>query len=161
MSEHPVHAYIAIGSNLGDRAATVESALDSMRRIASTELVACSPVIETDPVGPPGQRPYLNAVAELRTFLAPRTLLDELLGIEREHGRNRDSETRWGPRQLDLDLLLFGEQVIAEPGLIVPHPRMHEREFVLEPLAALAPDAFHPILRQSSLWMLESLRERQ
>ncbi len=141
-----VRAFVAVGSNVGDRAAHVGHAFDALGRIERTRVVARSPVIETDPVGPPGQGPYLNAVAEVRTSLAPRALLDALLAVERERGRDRAREVRFGPRTLDLDLLAWGD---AEPGgtarieadgITVPHPRMGERPFVLVPLAAIAPE---------------------
>ena len=144
--EGEVRAFVAIGSNVGDRSAHVEHAFDALGRIPGTRLVARSPVIETDPVGPPGQGPYLNAVAEVRTSLAPRALLDALLAVERERGRDRLREIRFGPRTLDLDLLAWGD---AEPGgrarieadgITVPHPRMGERPFVLGPLSAIAPE---------------------
>jgi 2-amino-4-hydroxy-6-hydroxymethyldihydropteridine diphosphokinase len=101
--------------------------------------VARSSVRETDPVGFADQPKFLNAVAELRTDLSPRELLERLLAIERELGRERARERRWGPRLIDLDLLLYGGEVIDEPGLTVPHPRLAERRFVLEPLAEIAP----------------------
>jgi 2-amino-4-hydroxy-6-hydroxymethyldihydropteridine diphosphokinase len=140
----PVAAFVALGSNLGDRAAHLEHALAALAALPATRVVATSSVRETDPVGPPGQGPYLNAVAELRTALAPRALLAALLAVERERGRDRSREVRFGPRTLDLDLLCWGTAVpggdrLDAPGLTVPHPRMHERAFVLEPLAELAP----------------------
>lgn len=141
----PVRAFVAIGSNVGDRAAHVAHAVAAMGAIEGTSLVRVSSVRETDPVGPPGQGPYLNAVAELRTALAPRALLRSLLAVEQSRGRDRSSEVRFGPRTLDLDLLCWGPAEpggasIDCPGLAVPHPRMHERAFVLEPLAELAPE---------------------
>ncbi|MHC4220199.1 MAG: 2-amino-4-hydroxy-6-hydroxymethyldihydropteridine diphosphokinase [Planctomycetota bacterium] len=151
-----VVAYIALGSNLGDRRRLLESALDHLRGIAGVELVSASDLIETMPQGPAGQRPYLNGAAALRTGLAPRELLDAMLTIETAHGRDRDRERRWGPRSLDLDLLLYGDLVIDEPDLTVPHPRLHERWFVLEPLARIAPDALHPVLGVT----VERLRDR-
>lgn len=141
----PVAAFVALGSNLGDRAAHLEHALAALAALPSTRVVATSSVRETDPVGPPGQGPYLNAVAELRTALAPRALLAALLAVERERGRDRSREVRFGPRTLDLDLLAWGPATpggrsIDVPGLQVPHPRMHERRFVLDPLAEIAPE---------------------
>lgn len=141
-----VRAFVAVGSNVGDRAAHVAFAFDALGRIPGARLVARSGVHETDPVGPPGQGPYLNAVAEVRTVLSPRALLDALLSLERARGRDRSREVRFGPRTLDLDLLCWGE---AEPGgaarvdadgITVPHPRMGERPFVLVPLAEVAPE---------------------
>jgi 2-amino-4-hydroxy-6-hydroxymethyldihydropteridine diphosphokinase len=126
-------AYVGLGSNLGDREGAIRAAADAIgaRRL--------SPVVETDPWGYEDQPRFLNAVAELETELDPRALLDLLLAVERSLGRVRTGP-RWGPRTIDLDLLLYGEKRITEPDLEVPHPRMHERAFVLEPLAALAPE---------------------
>ena len=137
-----IDAYVSIGTNLGDRDAHLALALRRLAALPDTELVAASPVYETDPVGPPPQGPYLNAAVHLRTRLSPRALLDALLAIEQEAGRVRG--VRDAARTLDLDLLLYGDQVLDEPGLVVPHPRLAERPFVLEPLAALAPDRVHP-----------------
>ncbi len=126
-------AYVGLGSNLGDRAALIADAAQAIRaRRLST-------VIETEPWGLTDQPPFLNAVAELETDLDARGLLDELLEVERRLGRDR-SGPRWGPRTIDLDLLLFGDLRIEEPGLVVPHPYLHERLFVLEPLAELQPE---------------------
>jgi 2-amino-4-hydroxy-6-hydroxymethyldihydropteridine diphosphokinase len=125
-------AYVAFGSNLGDREQGILSAADALgvRRLSALR--------ETEPWGVTDQPPFLNAVGELETGEPPRALLERLLGVERAHGRIRLE--RWGPRTLDLDLLLYGGAEIDEPGLTVPHPRLHERAFVLEPLAELAPD---------------------
>jgi len=139
-------AYLALGSNLGDRAATLQSAISELDADPEIDVLRVSAFIETQPVGPPGQGAYLNAAAAVDTTLSPRTLLDRLLEIERRHGRDRSMEPRWGPRMLDLDLLLFGDRIIDEPGLRVPHPRMHERSFVLRPLAEIASDVLHPVL---------------
>lgn len=149
-------AAIALGSNLGDRQSIIERALADLVRLG--EVVCSSPAIETEPVGPPGQGPYLNAACLLRTERTPRDLLDALLAIELAHGRDRSGGQRWGPRTLDLDLLLFGSRVIDEPGLTVPHPRLHERLFVLEPLAQIAPDLVVPTLCATVACLLERLR---
>jgi 2-amino-4-hydroxy-6-hydroxymethyldihydropteridine diphosphokinase len=125
-------AYVGLGANLGDREATIRAALAEL-----PGLVAVSELRETDPVGVVDQPAFLNGAAALDTDLSPRELLDALLSIERELGRER--RERWGPRTIDLDLLLYGEERIDEPGLTVPHPRLHERRFALEPLAELAP----------------------
>jgi len=116
--------------------------------LPQTTVVAVSPFIETAPVGGPPESPdYLNAVAAIETELAPKELLEALLTVEHKLGRIRAE--RWGPRTIDLDLLLYDEVVIDEPDLTIPHPRMHERRFVLEPLAAIAPDVVHPVLHTS------------
>ena len=138
-------ACVALGSNLGDRAAHLARALAALAATPGIEIVATSSVYETDPVGPPPQGPYLNAAATLRTTLVPRALLERLLAIEAEGGRVRGAE-RNAARTLDLDLLLYGERRIDEPGLTVPHPRIAERAFVLEPLAEIAGELVHPVL---------------
>ncbi len=149
-----ITAYIALGANVGSRRRTLEKALADLRAADGVEVVAVSPMIETTPQGPRDQPPYLNAAAELRTTLDPRKLLALLHEIETAHGRDRSRERRWGPRSLDLDLLLYGDRVIDEPGLIVPHPRLHQRRFVLEPLAAIAAGASHPGLGRTIEWLL-------
>ncbi|MCC6676940.1 MAG: 2-amino-4-hydroxy-6-hydroxymethyldihydropteridine diphosphokinase [Phycisphaerales bacterium] len=141
---HLHRAAIALGANLGDRARAIDSATAAIAALPMTALEARSPVIETDPVGPPGQGPYLNAAATIRTSLAPRELLDALLAMERAHGRIRAPGERWGPRTLDLDLLLYDDRIIREPGLEIPHPRLHERAFVLIPLSSIAGDWIVP-----------------
>jgi 2-amino-4-hydroxy-6-hydroxymethyldihydropteridine diphosphokinase len=151
-------AWVAIGSNLGDRAGYVASALASLDRLAETRVVAASGVIETEPVGPIGQGAYLNAVVEVETALAPADLLRSLLRIEAEHGRRR--QEKWGPRTLDLDLVLYGpEVVIDEPGLMVPHPRLAERLFVLEPLCEIGPDLVVPTLGRTVRELRDALHE--
>lgn len=131
-------AYIAVGSNLGPRHATIHAGLRDLARVPGVRVVRVSSLIQTDPVGPPNQGPYLNGAAELSTDLAPIDLLHAMLAVERLHGRDRSSGERWGARTLDLDLLLYDDLAIDEPGLTLPHPRMHERDFVLRPLAEIA-----------------------
>jgi 2-amino-4-hydroxy-6-hydroxymethyldihydropteridine diphosphokinase len=126
-------AYVGLGSNLGDREATIRGAA---QLIGAARL---SPLFETEPWGFRDQPSFLNAAAEVETVLTPRRFLARLLEIEQSLGRERNGP-RWGPRTIDLDLLLWGNERISEPGLEVPHPLMLERRFVLEPLAALAPD---------------------
>jgi 2-amino-4-hydroxy-6-hydroxymethyldihydropteridine diphosphokinase len=130
-------AYVGLGSNLGDREGTILAAAE---RLGPHRL---SPIVETEPWGYADQPRFLNAVAELETDRTPRGLLDRLLEVERELGRVREGP-RYGPRTIDLDLLLYGDAVIDEPGLTVPHPRLAERLFVLEPLLALDPGLFVP-----------------
>jgi 2-amino-4-hydroxy-6-hydroxymethyldihydropteridine diphosphokinase len=129
-------AYVGLGSNLGDREAMLRAALMRLAAEPGIELVAVSPFQETDPVGLLDQPRFLNGAAALETELGARALLDRLLGIERGLGRTREGP-RFGPRTIDLDLLLYGDEVIEEVGLHVPHPRLHERRFVLEPLFGL------------------------
>lgn len=133
-----MRAFVGLGSNLGDREAALGRAIDLLRGVEGVDVVAVSAVRETDPVGVVEQPRFLNGAVELRTSLSPRELLTALLAIERALGRVRD-ETRWGPRTIDLDLLLYGDEVVDEPGLRVPHPRLHERRFALEPLVELDP----------------------
>lgn len=150
--------YIAIGTNLGDRWAAIDHALAALDALEGVGGLACSPIIETDPVGPGDQGAYLNGVIRCESTLGAGALLDVLLAIEASLGRDRTAEERWGPRVLDLDLLLHGDSVIREPGLVVPHPRMHERAFVLEPLTAIAPDVRIPTLGRSASDLLADLR---
>jgi 2-amino-4-hydroxy-6-hydroxymethyldihydropteridine diphosphokinase len=157
----PVRACIALGSNLGDRRSHINFALDALRHLPHTRVIAVSDIIETDPVGPPGQGPYLNAAATLETRLSARELLSAQLEIERRRGRDRSSGLRWGPRTLDLDLLLFGDGIISEPGLAVPHPRLHERLFVLIPLEQVAGDTLVPISGRTVSELLKELRQAQ
>jgi 2-amino-4-hydroxy-6-hydroxymethyldihydropteridine diphosphokinase len=138
-------ACIALGSNLGDREAHLAAALAALGQTPGIDVIAVSAVFETDPVGPPPQGAYLNAAVRLETELAPRELLDCLRRIEASRGRRRGRE-RWAPRSLDLDLLLYDGACIDEPGLVVPHPRLHERAFVLTPLGEIAGDWRHPLL---------------
>jgi 2-amino-4-hydroxy-6-hydroxymethyldihydropteridine diphosphokinase len=130
-------AYVGLGANLGDRERKIRQAAELL------EAVRLSTIRETEPWGLADQPRFLNAVAELRTELTPHALLDRLLDVERELGRVREGP-RWGPRAIDLDLLLYGDRKIDEPGFTVPHPLLHERLFVLEPLAELAPDVVVP-----------------
>lgn len=129
-------AYVGLGANLGDREGTIRAALAALAEEDGIEVVAVSTLRETEPVGVGPQPRYVNGVAELSTSLGPRALLDRLLETERRFGRIRVPGVH-GPRALDLDLLLYGDEQIEEPGLTVPHPRLHERAFVLEPLAEL------------------------
>ena len=155
MDGERVTAYVALGSNLGDRDAHLAAALTALRATPGVQVAAVSAIYETDPVGPPPQGPYLNAAAELQTTLAAPALLAQLQRIEAAAGRTRGPE-RHAARTLDLDLLFFGAWKIEEPGLSVPHPRLHERAFVLEPLCEIAPDFVHPVLNHP----VESLARR-
>ena len=129
--------YVSLGSNLGDREATIRAAIAALPGV-----VAVSELRETEPVGVVDQPRFLNGAVRLETELSARQLLDTLLAVERELGRER--RERWGPRTIDLDLLLYGSELIDEPGLTVPHPRLHERRFALEPLAELDPELVVP-----------------
>ena len=135
-----VRAAIGLGSNLGDRESHLGRAIAALAEVG--DLIAVSPYYESAPVGGPEQGPYLNAVVTIETNLSPRALLDQCLRIELAQGRER--RERWGPRTLDLDILLYGNETIDEEGLMVPHPRLHERRFVLEPLLAVWPQSTMP-----------------
>ncbi len=136
-------AYTSLGANLGDREHSLRQALELLGAQGGIRVVRVSSFRETEPWGPVEQPAFVNAVAELETSLAPRELLDTLLAVERELGRVR-AGPRYGPRTIDLDLLLYGDSVVAEPGLELPHPRLHERRFALEPLAELDPSLVVP-----------------
>jgi 2-amino-4-hydroxy-6-hydroxymethyldihydropteridine diphosphokinase len=131
-------AYLGLGSNVGDRLAHLQAAVDGLAGAPGIKVVAVSPVYETAPVGGPPQDDYLNAVVALDTELTSRDLLDVARGLEA--GEHRVRAERWGPRTLDVDVLLVGDDVVDEPDLVVPHPRMTERAFVLVPLSELAPE---------------------
>jgi 2-amino-4-hydroxy-6-hydroxymethyldihydropteridine diphosphokinase len=132
-------AYVGTGSNLGKRQKTIAQALELIAAENGLEVVAVSSLRETEPVGYEDQPPFINGVIGLETELSPRKLLERLLEIERRLGRVRGEGPRFGPRTIDLDLLLYGDEIVDQPGLIVPHPRLHERRFALEPLAELDP----------------------
>jgi 2-amino-4-hydroxy-6-hydroxymethyldihydropteridine diphosphokinase len=139
-----VRAYVGLGANLGDRESTIRRAIELLAAEPAVEVIAVSSLRETDPVGYAEQPRFLNGVAAVETELGPRILLDRLLAVERELGRVRDEGPRFGPRTIDLDLLLYGDEVLDEPGLTVPHPRLAERLFVLEPLYELDPELTLP-----------------
>ena len=133
-----IPAYVGFGANLGEPVQTLRDAAVALGRRPGVRLVAGSPIYRTRPIGPPGQPDYANAVARVETSLAAEALLDLLHAVEAEFGRVRD--VRWGPRTLDLDLVWYGGEERADERLTLPHPRAHEREFVLRPLADLDPD---------------------
>ena len=148
--------FIGVGSNEGDRLACISAAVRALGETPGLRLVQMAPLLETEPVGGPPQGPYLNTVVEFETAMPPRALLSVLQAIERRLGR-RPSPERWARRPIDLDVLLYGDRVIQELGLSVPHPRLHERRFVLEPLAQLAPGFIHPVLQQPIAALLARL----
>ena len=132
-------AYVGLGANLGPKEVTILRAVDLLGATDGIAVLGLSRLRETDPVGVTDQPMFLNGAVALETVLSPWELLDVLLRIEQELGRVRNDE-RWGPRTIDLDLLVYGGERLDEPGLTVPHPRLHERQFALEPLAELAPE---------------------
>ncbi|MBS3734193.1 MAG: 2-amino-4-hydroxy-6-hydroxymethyldihydropteridine diphosphokinase [Phycisphaerae bacterium] len=151
-------AYIALGSNVGDSAATLLDAVKRIDEIDHTEVLRISQFVRTAPVGGPEDQPaYLNAAVCVSTELPPPDLLERLQKIEVALGRDRARETRWGPRTCDLDLLLYDEQTSDTDALTLPHPRMHERRFVLGPLAQIAPRARHPGLDKTVARLLAEL----
>ena len=149
------HAFIGVGSNQGDRLALISRALRALGDVQGVRVARMATILETEPVGGPPQPPFLNTVVELDTTRSPRELLAALKEIERQLGRT-PSAIRWAPRPIDLDLLLYDSQVIREPNLTVPHPRLHERGFVLEPLSQLVPELVHPVLGET----IAALRDR-
>jgi 2-amino-4-hydroxy-6-hydroxymethyldihydropteridine diphosphokinase len=137
--EAPTRAFVGIGGNVGDVATTLAEALWAIDSMPQTSIRAQSGLYRTPPWGNTDQPPFTNAVVELQTRLTPRVLLDLLLEIELRFGRDRSEGEKWGPRELDLDLLVYGDEQLDEPGMHVPHPHLHERAFVLVPLAEIAP----------------------
>lgn len=144
IADGAVRVYLGLGGNLGDVTATLQEAVADIDRLPQTRVVQCSRSYRTPAWGMTDQPDFINAVAQLHTGLAARTLLEGLQAIERRLGRDRTQDVRWGPRTLDLDVLLYGDSSMDEPGLTVPHPRMHLRAFVLLPLADIAPDLVLP-----------------
>lgn len=148
-------AYIGIGSNLGDKRRNCEQAVERIGRIRGCRLLHCSPWFLTRPVGVEGQDWYVNGALSLETEISARDLLARLLEVESAMGRVRAG--KWGPRVIDLDLLLYGEEIISDEDLQVPHPFMHTRRFVLVPMVHLAPQLVHPVLRRTMADLLSSL----
>ena len=150
MIQQPIRAFVGLGGNIGDVETTLTEALWSIDSLPQTSIRAQSKFYRSPPWGRTDQADFINAVVELQTRLAPRVLLNYLLEVEMRFGRDRSEGEKWGPRELDLDLLTYGEEVIDEPGMHLPHPHLHERAFVLVPLAELAADLQIPGLGQVS-----------
>lgn len=153
-----MRAFIGLGSNLGDRRKNIERAIEELRNSNSVKVIKISNLYETEPIGGPPQGKFLNAAAEVETQLTPRALLALLKKVEQKVGR-APSEIRWGPREIDLDILLFGDLRIDEPDLKIPHPLLHKRNFALEPLCEIAPEAVHSIFKKSAADILLELRK--
>jgi len=147
MNASQITAYIGIGSNIEDRDKNLNRAIEMLNLANDVEITAVSSYINTAPVGYTDQPDFLNAAVEVKTTLAAKELLEICKYIEKELKRERI--IRWGPRIIDLDILLYGDLIQDEEALTIPHPRMHEREFVLKPLNEIAPQAFHPVLKQT------------
>ena len=151
-------AYIGVGANVGDREANIRAAIEQLRASPGVEVLQVSKLIDNPAAGGPANSPqFLNGAVEVRTTLSARELLDRMFAIEKSLGRER--RLKWGPRSIDLDLLLFGDQIIAEPGITVPHALLHERTFVLGPMCEIAPSAVHPALRKSMSELLAQISQ--
>ena len=148
-------AFIGAGANLGEPVRQIRQALDELEKSPGVGLLGTSSLYRTQPMGPIAQPPFVNAVFSLECGMSPQDLLALLLSVEEKMGRIR--RERWGPRVIDLDLLFFDEAIISEQGLEVPHPRLHERRFVLTPLVEIAPDVVHPVLKKSAFDLLAAL----
>jgi 2-amino-4-hydroxy-6-hydroxymethyldihydropteridine diphosphokinase len=155
----PVEAFIGVGSNLNSPRDRCTEAVDRLGTTEGIRVLGCSPWYVTAPVGPIDQPDFVNGVVRVESFLGPTRLLGVLQAIENAMGRERDA--RWGPRVIDLDLLLFGDMVREEEGLTIPHPEMQKRRFVLAPLCDLAPEGLHPVLQKSFQDLLDELGDEQ
>ena len=149
--------YIGFGSNIGDRLAFIQKALYLLSQTEGITIKEISSLYETDPVGYEDQEKFLNGVVVIETHLSPQTLLKTLKEIEANVGRQH--RTRWGPREIDLDVLIYGEMCLQTPELIIPHPEMHNRRFVLVPLVEIAPDLVHPVLNEITQSLLNRLED--
>jgi 2-amino-4-hydroxy-6-hydroxymethyldihydropteridine diphosphokinase len=150
-----VVCYVGLGSNLGDRESYLNQAVAQIKLLPETDFVRHSAWIETAPVGKTDQPYFLNGVVEIKTMLHPVVLLQQLKGIERKLGRVHREV--WGPREVDLDILFYGDQLICEDQLTIPHPLLHARKFVLQPMLELAPDLIHPAMEQTIQTLFDKL----
>lgn len=149
--------FIGLGSNVGDRELFIRRAIRLLKETRGIQIVRCASLYETEPVGMEAQPWFLNTVVEIRTELEPRELFWCLKEIEQRLGRK--PRGRWGPREIDLDLLLYGNRVLSEPELEIPHPQVHQRRFMLIPLYEIAPDFLHPIFRRTISELLQRLKD--
>jgi 2-amino-4-hydroxy-6-hydroxymethyldihydropteridine diphosphokinase len=155
-SNSHITAFIGLGANVGPREANIQTAIDRLRQTEGIKVVKVSTLLENLAVGMGDDAPpFLNGVAQIETTLGAHALLNRLLEIEQEMGRQR--REKWAPRTIDLDLLLYGDQIISSDSLLVPHPLLHERRFVLQPLAEIAPHVVHPTLQMTVAGLLEDL----
>lgn len=153
-----ITAYLGLGSNLGNRLAFMRGGRDALLEEPGISLVRASGVYETRAVGgPPDNPPFFNAILEITTTLSPAELLAACLAVEDTFGRTRPE--RWAPRTLDIDILFYADQCVDAPDLVIPHPRLHERSFVLAPLAEIAPELQHPVLQRSIVDLVAALPE--
>jgi len=150
--------FLSLGSNSGKRLENLERATDKIGQSDQIKVIKVSPVYETAPVGVKGQEWFLNLALEIQTSLGPFALLERLLSVEDGMGRTR--EKKWGPRNIDLDILLYDDRTVDSDRLTIPHPRMHERRFVLVPLAQIAPELLHPRLQKSVEELLAGCRDK-
>lgn len=151
--------FLGLGSNRGDRQTQIECAIQAISQLPSTTLAASASLYESEPVGVEEQPRFLNTALEIQTEIDPKGLLASLKGIEEELGRQQGA--RWGPREIDLDILLYGDRIIQDAQLEIPHPEMHHRRFVLVPLAEIAPELHHPRLNQTIRHLLQSLEDER
>ena len=149
-------AYIALGSNIGDKNQYIETAIEKIDELVSTKVTKKSELLVTEPWGNTDQEEFLNGVIEVETYLSPKELMAHLLRIEKELDRKR--EIKWGPRTIDLDIVLYDELVSSDSFVVLPHPLMHLREFVLKPLCEIAPYALHPLYNKRIFQLLEELK---
>ena len=157
-TENPFHlVYIGFGSNIGDRQAHIQNAIHALSKTEGITLQKISSVYKTDPVGYETQAQFLNGVAAIQTNLPPLSLLHTLKNIETAIGRQH--RIRWGPREIDLDILIYGDLCLQTEKLVIPHPEMHHRRFVLAPLAEIAPDLVHPVFQETIQTLVERLED--